>query len=82
MSCMFLVDSLCFAVLKLIGASVEFGSNAPRSCVLYHNFPNAAFVAVGSDGSSSKYKVVDFVDERVGSAAVNIFAVPGAMLMD
>jgi hypothetical protein len=82
MSCMFFVDLLSFAVLKLIGASVEFGSDAPRSCVLYHNFPNAAFVAVGLDRSSSKHKVVDFVDERVGSAAVNVFAVPGVMLVD
>jgi hypothetical protein len=82
MSFMFLVNSLRFTVLKLIEASVEFGSDVPRSCVLHHNFPNAAFVAVGSDGSSSKHKVVDFVDERVGSAGVNVFAVSGAMLVD
>jgi hypothetical protein len=82
MSCMFFIHSLSFAVLKFIVPFVEFGSDAPRSCVCYHNFPDTAFAAVRSDRSSSKHKVVDFVDERVGSTAVDIFAVPSAMLMD
>jgi hypothetical protein len=83
MSGMFFIDLLSFAVFKLIETSVEFGSDAPRSCVLYHNFPNAAFVAVRSlDGSSSEHKVIDFIDERVGSAAIDVFAMPSAMLVD
>jgi hypothetical protein len=79
---MFFIHSLSFAVLKFIGTSVEFGSDAPRSCVLYNNFPDAAFAAVRSDGLSGKHKVADFVDERVRSAAVDIFVVPSAMLAD
>jgi hypothetical protein len=82
MSGMFFIDSLSFAVFKLIGTSVEFGSDAPRSCVLYHNFPSMAFVAVRSDGSLSEFKVVDFVYKRVGVAAIDVFAMPSAMLMD
>jgi hypothetical protein len=53
--------------------------------VLNHNVPNAVFVAVGSVGSvgsASKHKAVDFVDYTVGSAAVDVLAVPGAELMD
>jgi hypothetical protein len=59
---MFLVDLLGLAVLKSIRAAVEFGCDSPGSCVLNHNFPNAAFVAVGSDRSTSKHKVIDFID--------------------
>ena len=49
--------------------------------MLDHDLPDAAFVAVRADGSSRENKVVDFVDERVGAAAVDIFAVPGAMFV-
>ena len=47
-----------------------------------HDFPDATFIAVRSDGLSRKNKVIDFVDERVGAAAVDVFAVPSAVFVD
>jgi hypothetical protein len=82
MGCMFFVDFVVFAVLDAVGAASKFFDDSPGSGVFDHDFPNPAFVAVGTDGSPHKHKFINWVDERVGTAAVDMFAVPGAMLVD
>jgi hypothetical protein len=82
MGCMFLVDFVVFAVFDSVRTAPAFFDYSLGSGVFDHDPPNPAFVAVGADRSSRKHKVVNLIDEKFGTAAVDMFAVPGAMLVD
>ena len=72
--CVFLIDRFCSAVTNVITGTVQFRNYFPWSGMFNHNLSDSASLFVRFDGALGEDFIADLKEERIGSLAVDEFA--------